>query len=278
MPIGPDVASVDGLGLSPSWNPATMAFVGLRASYGTAPDSKYASYAAQLKALGIPSFGYVFLRFGDNVGTPEAQVDTAMSVIGTPDKNAFVPCVDLEMSGKRPDGWDPSKTLDWFLRAWRHMTQLCGAKAGIYTSEVVWVDPAQMSNPTCDDIKDAWSWTKYWPFATRTQAIDNPARVEALPAPKVAPPFGGAWALQQYQGDALGYQGFIGTCDLNRSNTVKYSDHNGTVAWLQRKLGVPSDGSFGPITEQAVKTYQAANQLKATGIVDLSTMMRMSWL
>jgi len=283
MSIGPDVASADGLGLNPDWQKCQRdghaEFVGLRASYGSAPDSKYAAYATQLGKLGIPYFGYLFLRFGDNVGTPEAQADTALGMIGTPNQNYFVPVVDLEFGGKRPTGWSVQQTLDWFLRAWRRMKSALGADPGIYTSEVVWVDPDQMGNPTCPEIMNAWSWTKYWPFPTRSPAVYDPATVNALHEPKVAPPFDGAWPVQQYQGDALHYTGLIGTCDLNRVNVVKKGDKNGTVRYIQRKLKVtPIDGDFGVQTELAVKAFQAVNGLVADGVVGLKTHMRLSWI
>lgn len=280
MAIGPDVASIDGNG-NPDWVKAQFnghtQFVGLRASYGTAPDSKYAPYAKTLASMKIPYFGYLFLRFGDNVGTPEAQAETAMQVIGMPNRRMFPPVVDLEFGGKRPAGWTIEQTLEWFLRAWRRMSQIIGAAPGVYTSEVVWVDPDQMGNPVCTEIKDAWSWSKYWPYATRTQAVYDPSIINALPAPKIAPPFAGNWQVQQYQGDALGYPGFISTVDLNRVHVVKRGDSNGTVAWIQRKLKITSDGDFGPATENAVKSFQIANGLSADGVVGLQTQPLLAW-
>lgn len=280
MAIGPDVASIDQNG-NPDWMKAQLQghtqFVGLRASYGTAPDSKYGPYAKQLAALKIPYFGYLFLRFGDNVGTPEAQAETAMQVTGAPNRQMFPPVVDLEFGGARPAGWTADQCLEWFLRAWRRMRQIIGALPGIYTSEVVMVDPAQMNNPSCPEIADAWSWMKYYPYPTRSSANYDPAMINSLPAPKVAPQFAGNWQMQQYQGDALGYPGFISTVDLNRINVLKKGDTGGTVAWAQRKLKITSDGSFGPATENAVRSFQTANGLSADGIVGLDTHMRLAW-
>lgn len=276
--IGSDVASVDGLGLSPSWQASGQAFVGLRASYGTAPDSRHAMYAAELDRLGIARFSYLFLRFGDNVGTPEAQADAAIGVIGAPNRAYFTPVVDLEMSGARPKGWTDEQALDWFLRAWRRMKAAFGADPGVYTSDVVWVDPAQLGNPSCPEIKNAWSWTKYWPFPVRTQAVYSPAIVSALPMPKVAPVFDEAWVMQQYQGDALNYPGYIGTCDLNRVHAWKVGDTGGTVRWIQRKLRIVADGNFGPKTESAVKAFQTMSGLAADGIAGLYTLMRLTWV
>lgn len=42
----------------------------------------------------------------------------------------------------------------------------------------------------------------------------------------------------------------------------------GAVALLQTLLGVDADGSFGPLTEEAVKAVQEAAELEPTGVVD----------
>lgn len=41
--------------------------------------------------------------------------------------------------------------------------------------------------------------------------------------------------------------------------------------FLQKEIGVESDGKFGALTEKAVKKYQKANDLRADGIVGLQT-------
>jgi murein DD-endopeptidase MepM/ murein hydrolase activator NlpD len=48
-------------------------------------------------------------------------------------------------------------------------------------------------------------------------------------------------------------------------------DSGGPVQALQRAVGVAADGIFGPITQSAVKEFQAAVGLQATGRVDPQT-------
>lgn len=55
------------------------------------------------------------------------------------------------------------------------------------------------------------------------------------------------------------------------SRTLKVGNTGADVAVLQRFLGVEDDGRFGPITEKAVRRYQAMRKMKQTGIADKAT-------
>jgi len=46
----------------------------------------------------------------------------------------------------------------------------------------------------------------------------------------------------------------------------------GTVAALQRALGVPADGQFGPVTRRAVRRFQRAHGLTVDGIAGPATL------
>ena len=48
---------------------------------------------------------------------------------------------------------------------------------------------------------------------------------------------------------------------------VKRGHRGSAVRQIQRKLGVPADGVFGPFTERAVKRFQSAQGLVADGVV-----------
>lgn len=49
--------------------------------------------------------------------------------------------------------------------------------------------------------------------------------------------------------------------------TIKLGSHGDDVRYLQRKLGIPADGIFGPITRRAVIKFQKSHLLAADGIV-----------
>jgi putative chitinase len=54
--------------------------------------------------------------------------------------------------------------------------------------------------------------------------------------------------------------------------TLRRGSKGDAVKQMQRKLGIPADGDFGPGTEAAVRKWQAANGLTADGIVGPKTL------
>jgi putative chitinase len=54
--------------------------------------------------------------------------------------------------------------------------------------------------------------------------------------------------------------------------TLRRGSTGDAVKQMQRKLGIPADGDFGPGTEAAVRKWQAANGLTADGIVGPKTL------
>jgi peptidoglycan hydrolase-like protein with peptidoglycan-binding domain len=53
--------------------------------------------------------------------------------------------------------------------------------------------------------------------------------------------------------------------------TIEAGDEGDDVKTVQRILGIPEDGDFGPMTDAAVQAFQAAAGLEATGVVDEMT-------
>ena len=52
---------------------------------------------------------------------------------------------------------------------------------------------------------------------------------------------------------------------------IRQGDRGSDVAEVQTKLAITADGRFGPATKQAVKTFQAAHNLVADGVVGPKT-------
>ena len=59
------------------------------------------------------------------------------------------------------------------------------------------------------------------------------------------------------------------------SRVLKVGSRGAQVKKLQEALGVGADGSFGPGTEAALKTWQAANGLEADGIAGPATLAKL---
>src|SRR3977135_2537123 len=115
--IGIDIASVDSNG-TPDWNAARqqghLRFVGLRAVQGLTPDPWYPTYRRQLDAIGVPNFPYLIMT--PNLGTPEAQAQKALEVVGTLNNHYFPLALDVE--GNRR-GLTAGQWLEWVVRAYR---------------------------------------------------------------------------------------------------------------------------------------------------------------
>jgi peptidoglycan hydrolase-like protein with peptidoglycan-binding domain len=274
MGVGIDVFSGNGvLDFVAAKARGRCSFVGVRAAYGTTPDSRYHEYVKQCRDLGIPTFAYLFLRFGAGVGSPEDQGQVLLDTMGAQNDHELTPVIDLEFpGGSRPPGVTSGAALEWFLRCYTTVKAgLGGADPGVYTSEVVWIDPDGMNNLACPEVIGAWSWTKYWPWPPGTSAIYDLATVNGLAAPRVAPPFAGNWELQQYMGDAPNYPGCPTKVDMNRSHVLAQGTKGGSVQWVQRKLKITIDGAFGPQTDATVRAFQAAHGLQVDGVVGLAT-------
>ena len=62
----------------------------------------------------------------------------------------------------------------------------------------------------------------------------------------------------------------VGT-DQSTTALLSYGDTGEAVAAIQAELQITADGIFGPQTEDAVKAFQLAQRMEATGVVDAKT-------
>jgi peptidoglycan hydrolase-like protein with peptidoglycan-binding domain len=275
--IGIDIASIDGNG-TPDWAKAQtdghLRFVGLRAVEGVTPDPWYPTYVNQLDARGIPHFPYLIMT--PNLATPEDQAHKALAVIGTLNNHYFPLALDVE--GNRR-GLTAVQWLDWVTRAYRVIKSALGVPPLLYTSHTYWVDPVGMNNLPAPELADSLGWWKYWPYAVHSNAVYDPIIVDKLAPPPAPPPWGDAWGIQQYMGDAINYPGFKSTTDMDRLHVQKQGDKNDSVKWVQARLpGLKIDGDFGTLTAGAVKTFQTQHHLAADGIVGLDTTQLLAWV
>lgn len=66
-----------------------------------------------------------------------------------------------------------------------------------------------------------------------------------------------------------------GAASASTSEILKKGSKGPSVAKLQEALGVTADGSFGPGTESALKTWQAKNGLTADGVAGPKTLAKL---
>lgn len=282
MILGIDIASVDGNG-TPDWAKAKkqgpLSFVIIRAAYGNAIDPAFGAYWAQAKSFGITRGAYLFLRFSKTGlgGTPEEQVDTLLLAIGKIEPTDLPPTIDLEFpSGRAFTGFTAAEAFEWLMRARRYFREKTGFEAATYTSYVVWVDPDGMANIHAPDLADTPLWVKYYPWPAHTIAHRDPMAIDALPTPPIPPPWGTSWMIEQVQGDAILFPGFVSTVDVNRFNVLRPGSTGGFVAWVQRRVGQAADGIYGPKTASAVMAFQRAHGLDPDAVVGPATFSQLA--
>jgi hypothetical protein len=66
------------------------------------------------------------------------------------------------------------------------------------------------------------------------------------------------------------------TAKVSTLRTLRKGSVGPDVALLQRRLGIGADGNFGPLTDQAVRNWQAAHDLVTDGVVGPKTWASLS--
>jgi GH25 family lysozyme M1 (1,4-beta-N-acetylmuramidase) len=275
---GVDVASVDDPG-QPNWQTARssgLSFVFLRAAWGTSPDVFYGPQAPRLRALGILYGPYLFLRFpfkGSKPAAPELQVRAMIQVAGN--TMDFPPVLDIEFPGNgfADTGMTHAQAMDWIRVAVKALKDHYGVAPIIYTSaRVIHED---LGDPNMSEFIDSPLWLAHYQLAAR-----KPAVLDATPpAPQVPGSWGeGNYWIHQYQGDALGVPGSGCAMDLNHFNSMKLGEKGERVKWVQKRLGIQVDGSFGPATEKALEAFQSKNNLTIDGVIGPKTFAKLCWI
>ncbi|HZJ67695.1 MAG TPA: peptidoglycan-binding protein [Kofleriaceae bacterium] len=230
---------------------------------------------------GVKSSGYLFLTFPTSaqpsVPMPEAQAEAMHAYCQLdPNRGNYPPIIDVEQDTSIMSF---AQKIAWVNRAIKRLWELYGVLPIVYSGDRVWIEV--LGNPSkakAGLLGMCMMWiAKPWPWATRTVIhLDGapnwqPNTIEALGD-------GTFWLWYQYQGDALKMPGFPAAVDASRVGPVIKRGNKGTiVAFIQQTLGAIVDGDFGPATEKAVKTFQAASGLTADGLVYVDTWQKLLW-
>lgn len=284
MLFGVDIASVDdnkktNWALAKAQGPISFAII--RATYSTTRDPQFAATWPQLQTTRIVRGAYMFLvypRTGQpKPASPTAQATALIDTVGDLERTDLPPSLDIEFpKGRSATGMSATAALDWAREAWTTLKDHYGVPPIVYTSGRVWrEDLADLAAP---DLVESPLWLARYFLKTGIKANRDPGQfADGKRDPPVPTPWGGAWAIHQYQGDAFGFPGFSSTVDINRFNTMVKGSSGDLVRWVQRKLGVTESGTYDDATWKALLTFQAANDQVVDGIVGPKTFASLCW-
>ncbi|HEY6018962.1 MAG TPA: GH25 family lysozyme [Candidatus Paceibacterota bacterium] len=282
MYLGVDIASVDG-NKPVDWAKAKAAGVQyaiFRGTYITWADPTWKTEASRARDAGLLVGAYLFPVMDKSHPSAHDQVAAFCAAVKLT-KFDFPPILDVEFPGGiGKTGHTRTELLQWIRDAVAQFTNLLSVWPILYTSARVWdgTDEDSLQAQPTPDLLKCPLWLARYPFKTRIDAITD-SRVDALALPPVPKSWGdgNVW-MHQYQGDAVHLPGFSATEDLNRFFDLHQGSSGPRVSWLQVKLGIGTDGSFGPDTERAVKSFQALHNLTQDGVVGPRTFAALCWI
>jgi GH25 family lysozyme M1 (1,4-beta-N-acetylmuramidase) len=283
MLFGIDVAEVDG-NKTANWQLAKaqgpINFGIVRASQCTRTDKTFAKFWPQLQSAGLVRGAYMFLdypRKGTKVAAPDVQAQKLVDTVGELTRTDLPPTLDIEFpGGRKVTGMTAKVALDWARTAWTTLRDAYGTPPIIYTSARVWIE--DLANQSAPDLVESPLWLARYFWKSRTPAMrDAAAFANGKNAPPVPMPWGNAWAVHQYQGDALKLPGFSSTIDMNRFNTMTAGTKGDFVKWAQRRLGLVANGTFDTAMAKAVSKFQRKRQLVADAVIGPRTFAALCW-
>jgi len=284
MLFGLDVASVDG-NKNPNWGLAKaqgpISFAVVRATQGTWTDPAFAKTWPVLESTGLVRGAYMFLNYpakGKKVSQPDAQAQQFIDTVGDLGETDLPPALDIEFpDGRKATGLTAEQALEWARTAWTVLHDHYGVPPIIYTSARVWTE--DLDDIDAGDLLESPLWLARYYWKERTAAMRNAAAFsDGKKDPPVPDPWGGAWAIHQYQGDALGVPGFSSTVDMNRFNTLVKGSTGDLVKWAQRRLGIDESGKFDANMAASVIAFQRTKNLVSDGIIGPRTFAALCWV
>lgn len=288
---GCDTASVDG-NLLPDYAKARdeggLAFTYLRKCEHVYPDPYYPRDSARARAAGIVVGAYLMPCWTKTAVSPRAQVQAFKAAAGAiVAGHDLPPALDVEsglQGGFAATGrskGDLVATLEEFVH---EMHGEFGCWPVIYTAYTQFYDLGMPALPWAENCA-LWVKTAY-PVPPRSPVYagpvvephvgdtdDDPRSLHQIPNPWSK----SGWAIHQHQGDALGFPGFSATVDLDLFHDLYEGVVDPFVAWVQRKLGVTTDGIFGPTTRQSLSQFQTRSGLSDSGALDITTFAALGW-
>lgn len=274
--IAIDYASVDG-DKTPDFKALAKKGIGLailRAEWGTTEDNTILRDYTPARQAGMLVGAYLYMRSDPHAPAPEEQVAQFLAQIKKlPTPLTFPVSLDVEYSGNgiSDTGRTPTQALTWAHTAYCALRAGLGYPPMIYTSRRVWIEDLH-NPPAPEGWTDSGLWLTHYETSARQPAI--------LPAPDVVPgvpdPWGGAYWLTQYQGDATGLAS--STVDVSVFHLLRAGERSPRVAQLQRlMLRGAEDGAgvFGDATLKAVHDFQTLKGLVSDGIVGAATYARL---
>ena len=296
MILGVDHGAVDGNKSPPDYVAAKasgVSFAYIKRSQHIYPDGNYGRDSDAARAAGLVVGAYLFPSFALKAASPKAQVAAFKSAQGTVNaKTDLPPALDVECPGGfralgRPIA-DVVADLQTFVMEFENAF---GCMPVIYTAQTQWYD---LGCPSANWIAECPLFCKTAYRLNARQPLDQ----VVAPTPHVGasaldpkdyyripdPWKNSGWWLRQVQGDCVGVNGFTSTVDIDYFNTAPDGPH---VAWAQRRLNkwapagmapLTPDGVSGPMTQGAIKTFQAVHGLPQTGTIDLRTFCALAWI
>ena len=293
MSWGADYAGVDG-NKPPHWPDflrAAGSFVSIRASY-VYYDPQHKAYHLssdptferdwQGVPASLPRLAYMF-PVPEATQSPEEQVACFVATVnahgGLRRGKDFPPCLDIEFPrGIAGTGLDRAGVMAWLRRAVAALRAAFGVAPMIYTSGRVWNDDDTdcLGDPPAPDLADCTLWLSRYPYKTRIAAVLPPPAIGSVALP-VPTPWGDEWFAWQDQGDAFGVPGFSATADVDTFRVARPGDRGGHVAGYQRRLGLPTTGTYDSALEAAVIAVQRDSGLAQDSVVGPETHCAIVW-
>ena len=278
MMLGIDYASVDG---NSKPNLAVARAAGLRFAFVRATYAKWADLTAArdrdaIRDAGLVFGAYLFPVMTRGAPEPEEQVAAFVLAAGLERSRDFAPVIDLEWPGGiAKTGRTRTELVEWIGRAIAALRKTYGCAPIIYSSARVLdgSDGDSLAGEAGHLLDECPLWLARYPFKTRI-APQLGATPAAPPVPAGRDP--DDWWVHQFQGDAVHFQGFTSTVDVDRFNAMSLGASGGRVRWLQARLGV-ADHGFGDATDAAVRALQAKRGLVVDGVVGPATFAAASW-